>query len=196
MTGHALDIGIGIVEVLIAGYVLKRLWRFRRGFPWLIAPTRFLLLRGVDRIGAGVFGGVPGVVGLLLDPLILAVLVLLLFSIERIVTGLAAAEDAATLREREYARALLDYRRLARHRLGTPVTSILGGVRFLLELGPEGKKLRAELVQMIEDAAARLERVSLDPRSELEASERSLRPTPSLDGEASEMQRAAHYGSA
>jgi signal transduction histidine kinase len=181
MTGHALDIGIGIVEVMIAAYVLKRLWRFRRGFPWLIAPTGFFLLRGVDRIGAGLFGEVPGVVGLLLDPLILAVLVLLLFSIERIVSSLAAAEDAAVLREREYARALVDYRRLARHRLATPVTSIVGAARFLLELGPEDQKLRADLVQIMEDAAARLERVSLGPRTELEASERSLRPTPSLE---------------
>ena len=59
MTGQALDIGIGILELVLAGYVLARLWRFRRGFPWLIAPTGFFLLRGVDRVGAGLFGGVP-----------------------------------------------------------------------------------------------------------------------------------------
>jgi signal transduction histidine kinase len=187
MIARALDIGIGTLELALAGYVLGRLWRFRRGFPWLIAPSGFFLLRGVDRIGVGLFGDMPRIFGRLLDPLILGVLVLLLFSIDRIVSGLAAAEGAAELREREYARALLDYRRLARHRLATPVTAIAGGARFLLELDPQDKKLRAELVEMIEEAAARLERVSLDPRTELEADERSLRPTPSLAPEAGEL---------
>jgi signal transduction histidine kinase len=183
MIGHALDIGIGTLELLLAGYVLRRLWRFRRGFPWLIAPTAFFLLRGVDRFGSTFFGGLPHAVGLLVDPLVLTLLVLLLFSVDRIVRSLTAAENAAELREREYARALLDYRRLARHRLATPVTAIVGGARYLIELAPEDKKLRTELVEMIEDAAARLERVSLDPRSDLEADERSLRPAPSLDGD-------------
>lgn len=184
MTGQALDVGIGIIELVLAGYVLRRLWRFRRGFPWLIAPTGFFLLRGIDRIAAGLFGGTPHAIGLLLDPLVLGVLLLLLLSIDRIVSGLAAAEAAATRREREYERALRDYRRLARHRLATPLTVILGGVRFLLELEPEDLKQRAELAAMIEDAASRLEKVSLDPRSRLEADERSLRPTPTLDPEA------------
>lgn len=181
MTGQALDIGIGILELALAGYVLRRLWGFRRGFPWLLVPTGFFLLRGIDRLGAGLLGGTPRAVGLLLDPLVLGVLLLLLLSIDRIVSELAAAEAAAAMREREYERALLDYRRLARHRLATPLTVILGGVRFLLEAEPDDVKQRAELAAMIEDAAARLEKVSLDPRSELDEEERSLRPTPALE---------------
>lgn len=184
MTRQALDVGIGTLELVLAAYVLARLWRFRRGFPWLIAPSGFFFLRGADRIAKGLFGDAPSVLGYLIDPLILAVLVLLLFSIDRIVSGLAEAEDAAELREREYARALIDYRRLARHRLATPVTAILGAARYLYELDPQDEDVRAELVEMIGEAAARLERVSLDPHSELEADERSLRPAPSLDADA------------
>jgi signal transduction histidine kinase len=180
MTGHMLDIGIGALEIVLAGYVCRRFWRVRLAFPWLLAPVAFLLLRGVHRIAAGVFGATPRVIEFLLDPLMLAVVVLLLFAVDRIVSGFAAAEEAAVLREREYERALLDYRRLARHRLATPVTVIAGGARFLLQVDPDDTRQRAELVAMIEEAAARLEQVSLDPASELEESERSLRPAPSL----------------
>jgi len=179
MTAHAVGIAIGALELVLAAYVLRRLWRFRRGFPWLIVPTGFFLLRGAERIGEEVFGGLPHVVGLLVDPLVLALLVLLLASVDRLVRDLAAAEEAAELREREYERALLDYRRLARHRLATPLTTILGGIHYLRDFDPQDKERRAEVVEMIEEAAVRLERVSLDPRDELRAEERSLRPTPS-----------------
>ena len=181
MTGEALDFSIGILELAIAAYVAWRFWRFRGGFPWLIAPAGFFVLLGTHRIKAGIYGPAPTLFGLLLDPLILVGLLLLLVAVDRIVGGLAAAENAAEQREQEYARALLDYRRLARHRLATPVTVILAGARYLLELGQEERKVRAEVVGMIEEAATRLENVSLDPRGDLEASERSLRPTPSLD---------------
>ena len=180
VTGQVLDICIGTLELALAGYVLRRLWRFRRGFPWLIAPTAFFILRGAERFGRAFVGGIPHAIGLLIDPLVLTLLVLLLLSVDRIVRSLTAAESAADLREREYARALLDYRRLARHRLATPLTVIVAGVRYLRELGPEERKLRSEIVEMIEDAAVRLEHVSLDPRSELRADEMSLRPTPSV----------------
>jgi signal transduction histidine kinase len=177
---QALGIGIGTLEVALGAYVLRRLWRFRRGFPWLIAPTGFFLLRGAERIGKEIFGGLPYAVGLMVDPLVLALLVLILFSVNRVVRDLAAAEQAADLREREYERALLDYRRLARHRLATPITAILGGVHYLRDFDPQDEQRRAEVVEMIEEAAVRLEQVSLDPRDELNAEERSLRPTPSL----------------
>ncbi|HKN64576.1 MAG TPA: hypothetical protein VJV76_09630 [Gaiellaceae bacterium] len=177
---EALDVCIGTVEIALGAYVLRRLWRFRRGFPWLIAPTGFFILRGADRIGSAVSGGLPHAIGLLLDPLVLVLLVLLLFSVDRIVRDLAAAEEAADLREREYERALRDYRRLARHRLATPITAIVGGARYLRDFDPQDKKQREQIVEMIEEAAVRLEQVSLDPESELEAEERPLRPTPSF----------------
>jgi signal transduction histidine kinase len=184
MTSRGFDLGIGILELVLGAVVLAHLWRFRRGLPWLIALTAFFFLRAVDRIAVGVFGSAPNLLGGLLDPLIVAVLVLLLFSVERIARGLELAEDAARLREREYARALVDYRRLARHRLATPLTAILGSARVLLELGPDDAALRAEMADILERSVARLEHVSLDPQSDLAADEQALRPSPSLEGEA------------
>jgi signal transduction histidine kinase len=183
MPSNAFDLGIGILEFALGAVVLAHLWRFRRGFPWLIALTAFFFLRASDRIAVGAFGSAPEVLGGLLDPLIVAVLVLLLFSIERIVRGLELAEDAARLRVREYERALIDYRRLARHRLATPLTAILGSARVLLELGPENPALREQMVELLEHSVARLEHVSLDPRSGLAPEEQTLRPSPSLERE-------------
>ncbi len=181
MLSDALDVAIGSLELMLGGVVLAHLWRFGRGFPWLVALTCFFALRGIDRIVVGAFGAARDLLGLLIDPLIVTVLVLLLVSIERVVRELEAAEDSAKLREREYERALLDYRRLARHRLATPLTAVIGSVRMLLELGPDESELRAELVEILEGAVVRLERVSLDPRGELAPDERSLRPSPSFD---------------
>jgi hypothetical protein len=92
MTGQALDVGIGILELVLAGYVIGRLLRSRVGLPWLIAPTGFFFLRGIDRVGAGLFGGTPRAVGLLLDSLVLGVLVVVLFSIDRGLRGLLGSQ--------------------------------------------------------------------------------------------------------
>ncbi|HTN80265.1 MAG TPA: hypothetical protein VMK16_11365 [Acidimicrobiales bacterium] len=181
MASPVFDLGIGILELVLGAVVLVHLWRFGRGFPWLIALTAFFFLRGIDRLVVGVFGTAPRVVGGLLDPAIVSALVLLLFSIERIVRALELAEDSALFRKREYERALVDYRRLARHRLATPLTAVLLSARTLLELGPENEGLRDEAADTLEQSIARLERVSLDPRSELAPDEEALRPSPSLE---------------
>jgi signal transduction histidine kinase len=184
MPSHALDLGIGVLELVLGAVVLIHFWRFRRGFPWLIALTVFFFLRGVDRLVVGFLGTAPDVLGGLLDPMIISVLVLLLFSIRRIVRALELAEDAAHLREREYQRALVDYRRLARHRLATPLTAVLLSARTLLELGPEDRRLRREAAEILRESVVRLEHVSLDPRSELAPDEQALQPSPSLEREA------------
>lgn len=181
MASHLFDLGIAILELSLGAVVLVHLWRFRRGFPWLIALTAFFVLRGVDRLAVGVFAWAPDVLGGLLDPLIVLVLVLLLFSIERIVRDLELAEDSARLREHEYERALVDYQRLARHRLATPVTAILLSARALLELGPENARLRDEAADILEQSVVRLEHVSLDPGSELAPDERTLSPSPLVE---------------
>ncbi len=175
-----IDLGIGGLEFVLGTVVLAHLWRFRRGFPWLVALTGFFFLRSVDRISLGAFGTAPTFLGNLLDPLIVVVLVLLVFTIDRLARGLEYAEDAALLREREYRRALADYRRLARHRLATPVTAILCSARMLLELEPSQAQRRAEMAEILEEAVVRLEHVSLDPRSTLQPDERSLKPSPFL----------------
>jgi signal transduction histidine kinase len=85
----------------------------------------FFLLRGIDRIVVAFADEGPATLGFLLDALLVAVLTLLLFAMERVVRGLELALDAARFQEREYRRALLDYRTLVRHRLANPLTAIL-----------------------------------------------------------------------
>ncbi len=182
MIATALGVAIGSLEILLVGTVLRRFWRFRRGFPWLVALAMFFLLRGVDRIVVSFAAEPPPEFGLALDVVLLTVLVLLLLTIERVIAGLQLAEDAAQYREREYGRALRDYRRLVRHRLANPLTAIVGSARALRELTMDKPAMREELLEVLEHEAERLEKISLDPADELRAEERALHPEPKLEG--------------
>ncbi|HWC32521.1 MAG TPA: hypothetical protein VG709_05270 [Actinomycetota bacterium] len=170
-----LSFAIGCVEIVLAIVVLRHVARFARTFPWLIALMLFFVLRGADRIYAGLTE--RGSLGLLVDVLVLAVLVLLLLGIEGTVGGLQAARDAAANREAEYARALADYRRLARHRLANPLTVIRGGVLTLKGKPDLDAETRERLLDTIDQEALRLERVALEPDAESEE-EAGLRPRP------------------
>jgi signal transduction histidine kinase len=183
VTNSALDLTIGGLEIILAVTVLRQFWQFRRGFPWLVVLTSFFMLRGADRVAGALTDDAPQTFGFALDAVLLLVLVLLLFTIGRVVRDLEIAEDAALMREREYRRALADYRRLVRHRLATPLTSILGSVRFLRELEPTELGLREQLLETLEREAVRLECVCLDPADELRAEERDLRPRPNIGPE-------------
>jgi signal transduction histidine kinase len=176
--GSALDVLIGALEAVLALAVLLHLWRFRRGFPWLVAVIAFFLLRGVDRGVVAFVGDEPATLGFLLDALLVGVLVLLLVGMERVVRGLELALDAARFREAEYRRALVDYRTLVRHRLANPITSIIGSVRTVRQLSAHDQELRDELLEILDRQARRLEGISLDPRDELTAEERALQPQP------------------
>jgi signal transduction histidine kinase len=192
VTKSGLDLAIGGLEIILAATVLRQFWRFRRGFPWLVVLTSFFMLRGADRVAGAFTGDAARTFGFALDAVLLLVLVLLLFTIGRVVRGLEFAEDAALLRESEYRRALADYRRLVRHRLATPLTSILGSVRFLQELEPSELGLREQLLQTLEREAIRLKSVCLDPADELKAEERDLRPRPNIGSEV--VERSSEQG--
>ena len=172
---------IGGFELALAATVLRHLWRFRRGFPWLVALTAFFGVRGADRLTSAFTGHATQTLGFVLDGLLLLVLGLLLLTIERVVRGLELAEDAARVRESEYSRALTDYRRLVRHRLANPLTAILGSVRFLRELDSQEESLRGELLETLERETVRLESLCLEPDDELRPEERDLRPRPNLE---------------
>ena len=175
-----LDGLIGGFEIVLAITVLLHLWRFRRGFPWLVVLTSFFVVRGGDRITVAFTGRGEQTFGFVLDALLLGVLALLLITMERVVHSLELAEDAARLREQEYQRALADYRRLVRHRLANPLAAIFGSVRFLQELGPEEAELRRELLETLERETVRLKAVCLEPNDALNPEERGLRPEPNL----------------
>lgn len=179
--GAALSIAIGLLEIALAGAVLLRLREYGRRFPWLVALTAFFVVRGGSRLYVGFVGEEPSAATLGGDAIVLATLVVLLVGLERTVSGIGTVQFDAQRRKEEYERALADYKTLARHRLGNPIASILGGVytlRHQPELAPE---TRDDLLAMIEEEARRLEEVALAPRVETEE-ERGFRPRPRLRG--------------
>ena len=177
-TSDALSLGVGALQLVLAFVVAVRLGRYVRAFPWLAALMLFFGIRGAMRVYAALAGEAPESLALPVDFLLLAALLLLIVGVERTGRGLVLAEHQALDREREYGRALADYRRLARHRLANPLSVIRGGVMALrtLELTPAE---REQLLDSIEQESERLEKVALEPET-AGPEERQLRPRPNL----------------
>lgn len=172
----ALSLAIGVLQLVLAGVVVRALGRYARAFPWLVALTAFFALRGAIRIYAAFEGSVPEAITVPVDILLIGVLLLLVLGLEQTARGLRLAEDEALYREEEYARALLDYRRLARHRLATPLTAIRTGLAALGALDLDAKE-RRRVLETLERESRRLEQVALEPKP-LSPEERRLRPSP------------------
>jgi signal transduction histidine kinase len=173
-----LSLVIGFLQLVLAAVVLRALGRYARVFPWLLALTAFFAVRGAIRIYAAFQGSVPETITVPVDLLLIGVLILLVLGLEETARGLRLAEDEALYREEEYARALLDYRRLARHRLATPLTVIRSGVAALRSLNLDAKQ-RRNVLETLERESKRLEQVALDPKP-LSPEERRLRPKPAV----------------
>ena len=174
-----LNLLIGSVELVLALVVLRHLGRFGRAFPWLLALTVFFGVRGADRIYVAFAGHEPEVLAYVVDALVLLSLSLLLVGVERMASALRLAQDEAAYRDSEYARALDDYRTLARHRLANPLTAIRGGVATLRDVPELTAGDARAMLEMIDREAARLQQVALDPR-ELRPEEAELRPRPEV----------------
>lgn len=174
-----LNLSIGIAEIVLAGLVLAQLRGYVRRYPWLGALMVFFIVRGGDRLYAAFAGGLPDRVGYAVDGAVLIVLVLLLTGIGRTVVAFRLAHDEARYREQEYARALRDYRVLARHRLANPLAAIRGGLATVRELREIDADQLDELLAMVDPEAARLEEIALDPLAD-RAEERALRPRPRI----------------
>ncbi|MGZ4389948.1 MAG: hypothetical protein ACXVZL_11265 [Gaiellaceae bacterium] len=177
MTGATLAYAVGILQVVLALVVGRRLGSLGRQFPWLGVLTLFFALRGVTRLVETATGGRVEGLAEPVDILLLVALVLLILGFDRTIHGLLLARDAARYREQEYARALADYRRLTRHRLANPLTAIRGGIAALRAFPDLDERRREELLEMVEREATRLERVALDPTTR-SPEERSLEPRP------------------
>ena len=177
-TSDLLSLVIGSLQLAFSLVVLARLGRYGRALPWLVALTAFFALRGLMRIYAAFAGEAPETVALPVDALLFVALVLLIAGVERTARGLRLAENEAAYREEEYHRALVDYRRLARHRLANPLTAIRGGVAALKTL-PLDSPEREAILDSIERESMRLERIALDPEP-TEPEEQHLDPTPHL----------------
>ena len=176
-TGDAVNIAIGILQVVFALVVVRHVARFGRSFPWLMVLVAFFFVRGTDRIYSGLSESER--LGIAVDLVALACVVLLITGIDKTVRALRASQDEAALRTQEYERALADYRRLARHRLANPLTAIRGSISTLRDMPDLDDATRRQLLDTVNEEAERLERVALEPEIS-SAEERGLRPTPDL----------------
>lgn len=173
-----LAVVIGIVHFAVAFVLLASVRRAATQFPWLLALAAFFVVRGVDRLINAVHDPAPAV-GQLADVCVVATLVLLLVGLPRTFAALQSAYDDARQQAEAYARALQDYRRLMRHRLGNPLAALHGGIQTLQELDlTPGERRR--LLAMLHEQVLRLEQLSLDPQPAA-PEERGLRPTPRSD---------------
>ena len=171
-----LSLVIGLLQVVLVVVVARQLGGYARAFPWLIALTLFFALRGAMRIYAAFAGSVPEALAVLVDVLLLVVLALLIVGLDQTARGLRLAEDEALDREGEYARALADYRRLARHRLANPLTVLRSGTTALRSLDLDARQ-RENVLDALEQASRKLEEVALEPEP-LSPEERGLKPRP------------------
>ena len=167
---------VGILQIVLALVIGRRLGSLGRQFPWLSVLTVFFALRGVTRLAETAAGRRVEGLAEPVDVLLVLALVLLIVGFDRTIRGLLLERDAARFREQEYERALADYRRLARHRLANPLTAIRGGVAALRTLELDGER-RDELLAMIDHEATRLEHVALDPVTR-SPEESTLHPQP------------------
>jgi signal transduction histidine kinase len=173
-----LSLVIGFLQLVLVVVVVRELGRYARTFPWLVALTAFFALRGAMRIYAAFEGSVPEALAVSVDAILIGVLVLLVVGLDQTARGLRLAEDEALYREEEYARALADYRRLARHRLANPLTAIQTGIAALRSLDLDAAQ-RKSVLQALERESRRLEELTLDPQP-LSAEERGLKPRPAV----------------
>ena len=173
-----LSLVIGLLQLVLAVVAARHLGRYGRAFPWLIALSAFFVLRGVTRIYAAFAGSAPESVAVAFDVLLLVVLALLLVGLEQTARSLELAENEALYREEEYARALTDYRRLARHRLATPLTVLRSGITALRSLDLDPRQ-RDEVLDALEEAGRNLEDVALEPQP-TSPEERALEPRPAM----------------
>ncbi len=175
-----LSLLIGSLQLILALVVGRQLGRYGRAFPWLAALTVFFALRGVMRIYASFAGEAPEALAASVDVLLIVALLLLIAGVDRTARGLRLAENEALYREDEYARALADYRRLARHRLANPLTVIRGGVVALRSFPDLDADQRDELLDAMERETRRLETIALEPQPQ-SPEEELLEPRPVAD---------------
>jgi len=175
---EVLSLVVAILQLGLALAVLPQLGRFGRAFPWLGVLMVYFGLRGAERLVFAFTNHESETANLVSDALLAVVLILLAAGLRRTVAGLRLALDEARLRAQEYERALGDYQRLMRHRIANPLMLVRGSALTLRARHDELPREQQELLfDVLDDAAGRLEQISLDAR-ELSPEEHELDPTP------------------
>ena len=178
----ALSLVVGVAHLALGALLLRSVRRRASRFPWLVALAAFFLVRGLDRVIHALHAP-PPFVGQVADAFVIVALALLFFGLGRTIAALETAYEDAELRRREYARALHDYRQLLRHRLANPLAAIRGGIATLRDIDGLDDAARSQLLQMLDEQALRLQRLSLDPLHS-GPEERFLHAVPELNDEA------------
>jgi signal transduction histidine kinase len=173
----AVNLVLGVLYLVLAAIVLRHIGRFGRAYPWLGVLTFLFVFRGAERVYAAFSDNDR--LGIVADILLIFVVILLIFGIDKTVDALRSAQDEAAYRREEYARALADYNRLARHRLANPLAAIRGSISTLKDMPDLDADTRRQLLEAAEGETRRLEQVALDPDT-LSEEERTLRPRPDL----------------
>ncbi len=168
---------LGILYILLSVILTRYAIRLGRSFPWFALLVVLFFTRGIDRVYAAFTDEQR--LGILVDGILILVILALILGIDRTASALKAAHDEAAFRRQEYARALADYRRLARHRLANPLAAIRGSILTLRDMPDLDEDARRRLLDAIEAEARRLERVALDPEV-AGPEERGLDPRPKL----------------
>jgi len=174
----ALDLVTGAAEVMLAWIIVRAFVRVGHSFAWMLVLSVFFVIRGGDRVYAGITSSAPSrAVELAADLVALVAIVMLIFGIARTVEMLRGAQIEANRREAAYRQALADYQRVARHRLANPLAAIKGGAATLRARPDLDARTRDDLLRAIEEQADELASVSLDPRHR-EPEEQGLSPFP------------------
>ena len=170
---------LATLETGLALIVLRHLGRFGRTFPWLAALMAFFFLRAADRFYVAFAGTETIAFSALVDGLAVMILLLLLFGLQRMVRGLEAVQNEAVMREEEYQRALVDYRRLMRHRIANPLAAVRAGIQLLKDLRNLPHEEQGQMIDEVYAAVLRLENVALNP-APLSREEASLEGRPRI----------------
>jgi hypothetical protein len=99
-------------------------------------------------------------------------------SAEDLAAETAARMEAENFDSAEYQRALYHYQQLMRHRIANPLQIIKGLAYTLLNQRGLGTKRRREMIGLIEEQAALLERLALFAPDILSEEEQELHPRP------------------
>lgn len=183
---HVIDLILGLLNGTVAGYIIVRSRRSgRMGVPMLVLAV-FFSIRSLSRLSAAFNFDRTDIAnigfGQALDVLLVASLVGILVTIERVLRGVAAVEDAARYRQEEYERAKRHYTQVVRHRMMNPIAAIRGAALTLKDRPEISDPTRGQLLDAVVDGCDELEQVSLVPerRDELE---RDLDAVPRLQSE-------------
>jgi signal transduction histidine kinase len=179
------DSALAVLNLVVAVYVVTRGRRWLgRTSPAIFALASYFFLRAIARFTEATgFEEVSGFeIDRLLDILLILTVLLLIATIEPIVRGIAAREDAARYRATEYDRARRHYVQVVRHRMMNPLTVIRGSALTLLDEPELERTTRDRLLDAIVEASNELEAVSLVPERR-DDNERELDAVPRVPAE-------------